>query len=248
MLSWIPTLTPLGMRVAVGPEERGERLAGRPQLRVEDRHLERRLGHRMPVQLAQPRRDVGRVERAAGDQAGQEVMDHHVLGAVDVLRRVARLAQRDALAPALGLGAVLVAQRDPHQQDVTVGLAAEAGAERRDERHGDATQLDPLDRPRSAGGSAHGVDPITYSPARVNPTIGRPAASAAVERGAGRASPAGHGGAIGPPELDDVVRGRHELERARSDRQQDRGRRVGCRARVAGRPRRRAGGRIRRRR
>ncbi len=128
-------------------EERRERLARGAQLGVEDRHLERPLGHRMAVELGQARRHVGRLERAGGDQAGEEVMDHHVLGPVDVLGGVARLAEGDAFAPALGLGAVCVAQHDAHEQDVTVGLAAEARPERRHQRHGDAAQFDPFDRP-----------------------------------------------------------------------------------------------------
>ena len=54
-VSWMPTLTPLGMR---SPWRRGTSANDwpvGPQLGVEDRHLERRLGHRMPVELGRAR-------------------------------------------------------------------------------------------------------------------------------------------------------------------------------------------------
>ena len=123
---------------------------------VEDRHLEGGLGHRMPVQLGEDRRNVGGLDRPGGEQPGQEVMDHHVLRTVDVLRRVAGLRECNALAPALDGAAGRVGQLDAHEQDVTIGLAPEARAERGDERHRDPAELDMFDGP-----CVHGADPIT---------------------------------------------------------------------------------------
>ena len=75
----------------------------------------RGLGHRVALEHGQQAGDVGRGQRRPGQEhRGEEVLDH-VLGAVDVLGRVPRLAHRHALAPALagvGLG--------PHEQDVAV--------------------------------------------------------------------------------------------------------------------------------
>ena len=140
-------------------EEVGERAVLRTELGVEDGHLQRPLGHRMAVQLGEARSHVGGVERAAGHQPGEQVVDHHVLRAVDVLGGVARVAERHALAPALGALPSRRLQLAAHEEDVALGLAPEARAERRDQRHGDAAQLDSGQRPRRALG--HGVDPIT---------------------------------------------------------------------------------------
>ena len=125
---------------------------------VEHRHLDRGLGHRVAVQLGERRRHIGGLDRSGGHQPRQQVVDDDVLGAVDVLGRVARLRQCDALAPALdrvGRRSRRIGQVDAHEQDVAGGLAAEARPERRHQWHGDAPQFDTVDGP------GHGVDPIT---------------------------------------------------------------------------------------
>jgi hypothetical protein len=143
----------------LGAEELGERLLGAAELRIEDRHLDRSLGHRVPVQLPQCRCDVGGLERTGGLQAREQVMNDHVLGPVDVLGGVAGLRQRNALAPPLHrLAPTGRHEVDAHEQDVAGGLAAEARAERGDQRHRDPAQLDVLDRPTVR---VHDADPIT---------------------------------------------------------------------------------------
>ena len=91
----------------------------------------------MAANAAQQRRDVVGLDVAAREQARAAGAADHVVRAVDVLGRVERLADRDALAPALGVGA-----DDAHEQDVALALRAERGPERRDERQADAPQLD----------------------------------------------------------------------------------------------------------
>jgi hypothetical protein len=129
------------------PEEVGERAGLGAQLGIEDGHLERPLGHRVSVDLGQRRADVGRLEGAVGPEAGEEVVGDDVLGAFHVLGGVARFRQGDALAPSLRPRAVGAGQLDPHEQDVPPVLLAEAGAERRDQGHLDASELDATDRP-----------------------------------------------------------------------------------------------------
>ncbi len=161
-----------------GAEEVGERAALRPELGVEHGHLERALGHRMTVQFGEAGSHVGRFERAAGHQPGEQVVDHHVLGAVDVLGGVARLAQCHAFTPALGAPAVGGRQFATARAGCRArsGSRSSCGTARRAASRSGAARLVPASRSRA--GSDHGRDPITYSPARVNPTIGRPAANA----------------------------------------------------------------------
>ncbi len=111
------------------------------ELGVEDRHLERRLGHRVPLDRPEQSGDLARRDVAGGDEAGEQVRLDHERRGIDVLRRVGRFRLRHAFAPP---GRTVVA-RDADQQDVAVGLGAEAGAERHHERHPDATQLDLAD-------------------------------------------------------------------------------------------------------
>ena len=61
-------------------------------------------------------------------------------GAFDVLGRVDRLGQGDALAPAFGVG-----PDDPHQQDVPIGLGPERRLERGDQFQPDPAKLHRLD-------------------------------------------------------------------------------------------------------
>jgi hypothetical protein len=90
------------------------------QLGVEDRHLERSLRHRVAAHTAQRRADVLGGYVAAREQSRQQMPANHILGAVDVLVRVERVAERHALAPAFGGGA-----DHTHEQDVALALGAE---------------------------------------------------------------------------------------------------------------------------
>ena len=90
------------------------------QLGIEDRHLERSLRHRVPAHAAQRRCNVLRPHVAAREQPRQQMLANHVVRAVDVLVRVERLAERDALAPALGVGS-----DHTHEQDFALALDPE---------------------------------------------------------------------------------------------------------------------------
>jgi hypothetical protein len=118
----------------------GERHLGAPQLRVEHGHLDCRLGHRMALDRRQPRSDVGGGERLG--ETRDHVLAQHELGRGDELGRVRRRTRRHALAPPFARS-VAVVEFDAHEQDVALGLGAEARAERRDDRQRDPAQLDP---------------------------------------------------------------------------------------------------------
>ena len=92
----------------------------RTELGVEDGHLERALRHRVPAHAPQRRRDELSGHVALREQSRQQVLANHVVGAADVLVRVERLAERDALAPALGVGA-----DDTDEQDFALAHGAE---------------------------------------------------------------------------------------------------------------------------
>ena len=70
-------------------------------------------------------------------------------GAVDVLGRVDRFGQGDALAPPFGVG-----PDDPDQQDVPIGLGPERGLEGSDQIQPDAAKLHLLDLHPSASSSS----------------------------------------------------------------------------------------------
>ena len=116
-----------------GAEELAERRVARSQLRVEDRHLHRRLRHRMAAHGAQDRRDVVRLDVPVGEQAGEQVRADDVLRAVGVLGRVVRPGERDALAPALGGGGTTWTSRTSRWRSVPreVRNGATSGSRRR---------------------------------------------------------------------------------------------------------------------
>jgi hypothetical protein len=125
---------------ASGPEVLGQRPVGGPELGVEHGQLDRGLGHRVPVHPRDEAGHVGRGHVRGGQDGWRQVPPHDVVGAVDVLGRVARFGERHALAPALGVGA-----DDVHEQGIALGLRAERGAERGHQRQAHAPQLDPFD-------------------------------------------------------------------------------------------------------
>ena len=116
----MPTETPQSTSVRGGAEVLAEGHSLCAQLGIEDRHLER------PFAIGCPRtpRSVGatssRRHVAVREQPRQQVLANHVVRAVDVLVRVERLAERDALAPALGVGA-----DHTDEQDFALALGAE---------------------------------------------------------------------------------------------------------------------------
>ena len=57
------------------------------ELGVEHRHLERRLGHRVPLDRSEQSGDLARGDIAGGDEAGEQVRLDHERRGVDVLRR-----------------------------------------------------------------------------------------------------------------------------------------------------------------
>ncbi len=116
----MPTETPQSTSAADATEVLAERHSLRTQLGVEDRHLERSLRHRVPAHAPQRRCNVLSGYVTAREQPRQQVLANHVVGAADVLVRVERLAERDALAPALGVGA-----DHAHEQDFALALGAE---------------------------------------------------------------------------------------------------------------------------
>ena len=85
--------------------------------------------------------DVAAARSSTPASRATSTLADHERRAVDVLRRVRRLVAGDALAPALGDGAVVL-DLGPHEQDAPAGLHAEAGLERRDEGQPDLAQLD----------------------------------------------------------------------------------------------------------
>jgi hypothetical protein len=95
-------------------------------------------------------------------RAGEQVAGQHGGGTVDVLAGVDRRPGGDALAPPL----LAVATEHADEEHVTFALRAEGGAERCDQRHGDAPQLYP--------GELHGSLRTTYHPARSKPSIRPP--------------------------------------------------------------------------
>jgi hypothetical protein len=89
--------------LALGAEEMPERLAPCPQLRIQDRHLDRGLGHVVPMHGTQHGCHAGRREVAGRKQPRQQVVDKHLLRAVYVFGRVRRLLSGDALAPSFAI-------------------------------------------------------------------------------------------------------------------------------------------------
>ena len=166
----IPTDTPQGTRSCTAPSSRGEGAPLGAQLRVEHRHLQRGLGHPVPLDRAPARSATACASTGpAADQPRDEEAAQHVGRRVDVLRGVERVRHRHALAPALGSPSAVGDHAD--EQDVARRLGAERGAERRDQRHRDATQLD--------AGELHRSLRTTYQPARSNPSIRPPSATSA---------------------------------------------------------------------
>ena len=149
---------PGGDGVAHRAEVVREAAPGRAQLGVEHRQLERRLGHLVALDRLERGRDAGSGQPVAhGREARDEEAAQHLGGPVDVLGAVERLAHRDALAPALGLGRL-----HPDQQHLPPGDGPEGGAERRHQRQLDAVEVD--------GGQLHaGRSSSRYQPERVNP-------------------------------------------------------------------------------
>jgi hypothetical protein len=132
--------------VDLGPhstEVLAERRAARTQIGVEDRSLECRLCHRMAAHRSESLRDVLGRHLAAVEETRDEVSAHHVLRALHVLGRVERIAECDALAPALH-----VRPDDVHEQDVSVVLRPERRPERRDEREAKPDELDCVESHR----------------------------------------------------------------------------------------------------
>ena len=190
--------------VAHGAEFARQRSAGRTQFGVEHAHLERRLGHPMAAELRQRRRDGVRVEVVDRGERRDEETAQHIGRGVDVLRRVQRVGHRDALAPALG-----VAGDDPQQQGIAARLGAEGRAERRDERHRDASQFNAGQLHRSSPLAASGRA-STYHPARSNPVTARPVGHQPVEHFAHRDAPVLRAARIAHPQRFDVRRDGHE--------------------------------------
>jgi hypothetical protein len=81
-----------------------------------------------------------RIEITRREEPRDEVVAHDVLGAVRVLRGIQRLGHRDALAPA-----VSDVRDHTDEQRVTLELQPERRAEGRDERKGNAPELDRVD-------------------------------------------------------------------------------------------------------
>jgi hypothetical protein len=131
-------------------EERRERLPRRAQLRVEQRHLDGGLRHRVALDRLEDVRDLPRRDVPGGEQPGEQEPAYDVLRGVDVLVGVQRRVHGDALAPA-----VAVRSERADQQRLLRRLGPERRPERRDQRQRDAAQLD--------GGQLHGV---TVAPPR----------------------------------------------------------------------------------
>ena len=141
-----PDRHPGGHALGDRAEPMSERLTRGAQLGVEDRHLEGRLGHRVPLEHRQDRRHVLGRDVAGGEQQRSEEVFDHVGRALDVLGRVAGRGQRDALAPPGDVGAAACPgcrPLDPDQQHVAVELRAERSPERRAQRHRHTAELDP---------------------------------------------------------------------------------------------------------
>ncbi len=81
----------------------GERLTRRPQLGVQQRHLQRGLRHLMSVDRAQDVGNIGCRQLLTSEQARHEVLRDNLLRAVDVLGRVRGLLAGHTLTPALAL-------------------------------------------------------------------------------------------------------------------------------------------------
>ena len=121
---------------ACRPEVRRKRLALLAELGVEDRSLDRSLGHRVTTHWAHR---IACRHRVAGppDAREQMVSDQWQAG-VDIFGGVQRRARGHALGPAVD--ASLGAGSD--EQDVSVDLQRKRGTERADERQAYAQQLD----------------------------------------------------------------------------------------------------------
>ena len=152
----------------------GQRPPRHPQLQVQPGHLQGGLGHPVAPDRFEHASQLGGGDAVSGQQPGQEVLPDHLLGRLGVLGRVARLAHGDALAPTL---AVLSEEVD--DEDVTVGLDAERGAEGRHQGDGDSEQLHGLDArsgtglrrsPRGRGGE-HGQGHLVISSAQLQPDV-----------------------------------------------------------------------------
>ena len=107
----------------------GHRHAGGPQLRIEDRRFQRRLGHAMSLDREQSGRNSIGVDLIERKETGREMISHNRLSGVDVLRGVQRLAHGHALPPALA-----VRSDGTDQQHIRGRLGAEGRAERGDQR------------------------------------------------------------------------------------------------------------------
>ena len=133
----MPTETPHGTRSRVEPSSRANE---RPSVRSS---ASRTAISRAPLDIrwplnglsASPTPGASTTSRERGDQ----VAPHDVDGAVDVLGGVQRVAEGDALAPAVGA----VGER-AHDEHVARGLRAERRPKGRDERHGHPSQLESL--------------------------------------------------------------------------------------------------------
>jgi hypothetical protein len=121
-----------------GAEGLAERTPFGTQFGVENRHLQRRLGHAVALERGEPARDGVGGQRPGRHEGGNEEPAEHVRRAVDVLRGIERAAHRHGFAPALDIGV----GHDVNEKDVTDRLGAERGPERRHQRHRDAPQLD----------------------------------------------------------------------------------------------------------
>ena len=118
--SWMPTETPQSTSVRTAPRcsPKETPRARSSASRIAISSVPFAIG--CPRTPSQRRRDVLSVDVVAREQSRQQVLANHVVGAADVLVRVERLAERDALAPALGVGA-----DHAHEQDLALALGAE---------------------------------------------------------------------------------------------------------------------------
>ncbi len=115
------------------------------QLHVEQRHLQRALGHSVALHGLENRGDILGAQRPMGEQAGREVLGDHCVGGVDELAEVQRCSLDRRFAPTLpDVG-------DHAQQlHLTYRLGAEACAERALQWHLDLADLDQLQLHRRA--------------------------------------------------------------------------------------------------
>src|SRR6185436_6125996 len=104
------------------------------------RHLDGRLRHLVPADLAQGGEDLARVRELAAEHRRSDESGDHVPRRRRRLRAVERMGVGDAFTPAGGSAAV-----GGHEDELAFGNAAEARLEEADERQADEAQFDAVD-------------------------------------------------------------------------------------------------------